>query len=150
MQQGLPHMRHQNDSGAVAPLEFAVPIDKNAHERQVKEEQKRSSSWLQFIKIVGCFMFFSCGFALSNEGIIRYPGFKPLHRSFLTIVQMTTYCCCALIEHYWFGRQTKQTWSQAPKSPSGNYGLALVQLKAPFKYHAIVGTRKKREKNDES
>ena len=48
--------------------------------------------------IILIFFVCSCGFAASQEAIVLTPGFKPLHRSFLTLVHSTAYVLFSAIE----------------------------------------------------
>jgi len=71
--------------------------------------------------IVVFFVAASCGFTGSQELIVETPGFKPLHRAFLTLSHSLSYCTFAAIE------LLKNGWSPAQRrTPLRDYAVVAV------------------------
>ena len=64
----------------------------------IKGEADKRVRPLQAVAFFVVFFLVSCGFAASQEIIVTTPGFKPLHRSFLTLSHSVAYCLFASME----------------------------------------------------
>ncbi|KAH8044858.1 3'-phosphoadenosine 5'-phosphosulfate transmembrane transporter [Aureococcus anophagefferens] len=64
----------------------------------IKGEADKRVRPLQAVVFFVVFFLVSCGFAASQEIIVTTPGFKPLHRSFLTLSHSVAYCLFASME----------------------------------------------------
>ena len=63
----------------------------------------------------------SCGFTASQELIVSTPGFKPLHRGFLTLCHSMPYCCFAGLELF------RDGWSPSNRTtPLRDYAVVAV------------------------
>ena len=62
----------------------------------------------------------SCGFTASQELIVSTPGFKPLHRGFLTLCHSTSYCCFAGLELF------RDGWSPSKRTTPTTSGASVT------------------------
>ena len=91
-----------DSSGAAAPPDTAPSSPskstKPAMRDLIKGEADKRVRPLQAVAFFVVFFLVSCGFAASQEIIVTTPGFKPLHRSFLTLSHSVAYCLFASME----------------------------------------------------
>ena len=91
-----------DSSGAAAPPDTAPSSPskstKPAMRDLIKGEADKRVRPLQAVVFFVVFFLVSCGFAASQEIIVTTPGFKPLHRSFLTLSHSVAYCLFASME----------------------------------------------------
>ena len=76
---------------------------------------------LRMIIFFVVFFVASCGFTASQELIVSTPGFKPLHRGFLTLSHSACYCCFAGLE------LLRDGWSPTQRTtPLRDYAVVAV------------------------
>ena len=84
-------------------------------------ERKSAAELIKGALFFVVFFAASCGFTASQELIVSTPGFKPLHRGFLTLCHSASYCCFAGLELF------RDGWSPAKRTtPLRDYAIVAV------------------------
>lgn len=119
-----PGKTHDDDA---LPTPVAAPAGTNGAaapatpKNHVKGNVNRRVRPLQALAFFVFFFAVSCGFTASQEMIVMTPGFKPLHRGFLTLAHSVAYCAFAGLE------LARNGWTFSQRTvPLRDYALVAV------------------------